>query len=327
MKNKTNKFSVTSILVILTLILNPYIMAQSKVTLKKQTENTERNIYYRTINAAGHNIFYRESGPQDAPVILLLHGYPTSSHMFRSLIPILNKKYHVIAPDLPGFGYSDSPKRENFDYTFDNLTNVMQAFIDTLELKRFAVYVFDYGAPTGYRLMMANPEKITGFISQNGNAYEEGLGTAWDAVKRYWISNSEKDRDALGGFVKEQELRFQYFTGVENPELIAPEAYTLDQYFLDRPGSDEKQLDLLYDYKHNVDLYPEFQKYFREYQPKALIAWGDKDPYFLPEGAKAYKRDIPDAIVKLYDTGHFALETHVKEIAQDILDFMLTLPD
>lgn len=301
-----------------------YIMAQSKESLVKQTEG---KIYYRTINVAGYNIFYRESGPQGAPVILLLHGYPTSSHMFRNLIPILNKKYRVIAPDLPGFGYSDAPEKDKFDYTFDNLTNVMQGFIDELNLKRFAVYVFDYGAPTGYRLMLANPEKITGFISQNGNAYIEGLGTAWDAVKKYWVSNSEEDRNALRGFVKEQELRFQYFTGVTDPELIAPETYTLDQYFLDRTGSDEKQLDLLADYKNNVALYPAFQEYFRKYQPKALIVWGDKDPYFLPAGAEAYKKDIPDAMVKFYDSGHFALETHALEIGDDILNFMTTLPN
>lgn len=285
-----------------------------------------QNIYYRKVNAGSHNIFYRESGPKGAPIILLLHGYPTSSHMFRNLIPILNEKYHVIAPDLLGFGYSDSPDRSEFEYTFDNLTKVLQAFIDELKLQRFAVYVFDYGAPTGYRLMVENPEKITGIISQNGNAYTEGLGSAWDGVRKYWNSNSREDRDALRGFVKEQELRFQYFTGVEDPELIAPETYTLDQHFLDRPESDEKQLDLLGDYKNNIALYPKFQEYFRLYQPKALIVWGNKDPYFLPPGAEAYKKDLPNATIKFYDTGHFALETHAKEIGDDILKFMLTLP-
>lgn len=283
-------------------------------------------IYYRTIIAAERKIFYRESGPQDAPVILLLHGYPTSSHMFRDLIPVLNKSYHIIAPDLPGFGFSDAPPRDTFDYTFDHLTKVMQGFIDQLQLKRFAVYVFDYGAPTGFRLMLANPEKITGIISQNGNAYTEGLGATWDAVKKYWNSDAEADRDALRGFVKEKELRFQYFTGVTDPELIAPESYTLDQYFLDRPDMDEKQLDLLKDYKNNVALYCAFQDYFKKYQPKALIVWGNKDPYFLPAGAEAFKRDIDDATIKFYDTGHFALETHASEIGQDILDFMATVP-
>ncbi|PJR04108.1 alpha/beta fold hydrolase [Avrilella dinanensis] len=327
MKNNINKILLVVAIIVSALLPNSYIMAQSNNNSVNQAENTASKVYYRKINVGGHNIFYRESGPQDAPVILLLHGYPTSSHMFRNLIPILNEKYHVIAPDLPGFGYSDTPDRNEFDYTFDNLADVMQSFIDELELKRFAVYVFDYGAPTGYRLMLANPEKITGFISQNGNAYTEGLGPAWDAVKKYWASNSVEDRNALRGFVKEEELRFQYFTGVTDPELIAPETYTLDQYFLDRPESDEKQLDLIYDYQNNIDLYPKFQEYFRKYQPKALIVWGNKDPYFLPAGAEAYKRDIPSATVKFYDTGHFALETHVNEIGNDILDFMETLPD
>lgn len=319
--------AVTVIMSLSILTSNFYAMAQHQLNPVKSTENMAGKTYYRKVTAGGLRIFYRESGPQDAPVVLLLHGYPTSSHMFRNLIPLLAEKYRVIAPDLPGFGYSDSPERKDFQYTFDNLAHVMQAFIDTLDLKRFAVYVFDYGAPTGYRLMLANPERITGFISQNGNAYAEGLGAAWDAVKTYWQRNSTADRDALRGFVTPRELEFQYFSGVGDPELIAPEAYTLDQFFLDRPGADEKQLDLLYDYRNNIDRYPAFQKYFREHKPKALIVWGDKDPYFLPAGANAYKRDIPDATVKLYDTGHFALETHVEEIGSDILSFMETLPD
>lgn len=300
-------------------------MAQLKKDHDKHGENIAGRIYYRKVNAAGHGLFYRESGPNGAPVILLLHGYPTSSHMFRDLIPIINKDYHIIAPDLPGFGFSDSPGRSEFNYTFSNLTEVMQAFIDELRLERFALYVFNYGAPTGYRLMMKNQDKITGFISQNGNAYEEGLGSAWDAVKKYWKSGSTEDRDSLRGFVKEQELRFQYYTGVSDRELIAPETFTLDQYFLDRPESDEKQLDLLSDYQNNVAMYPDFHDYFRIHQPPALIVWGNKDPYFLPAGAEAYQRDLPNAIVKFYDTGHFALETHVMEIGRDILNFMAAL--
>lgn len=288
-------------------------------------KETTSRIYYRKVKAGGQTIFYRESGPLDGPVLLLLHGYPTSSHMFRQLIPILNEKYRVIAPDLPGFGFSDSPSRNEFKYSFANLTSVLQAFIDELELTRFALYVFDYGAPTGFRLMLQNPEKITGFISQNGNAYTEGLGSAWDAVIKYWESNSVEDRNALRGFVTMQELRFQYFTGVTDPELIAPETYTLDQYFLDQPDADEKQLDLIGDYKTNLALYPEFQQYFRNNQPPALIVWGNRDPYFLPAGAEAYKKDLPNSIVKFYDTGHFALETHVAEIGQDILQFLSRL--
>lgn len=302
-------------------------MKQANISQEGNDYHKETKIYYRNIKIDEHKIFYRESGYKEAPTILLLHGYPTSSHMFRNLIPILNEKYRIIAPDLPGFGFSDSPSRENFDYTFVNLTKVMQTFIDKLELKRFAVYVFDYGAPTGFRLMMANPEKITGFISQNGNAYEAGLGSAWETVRRYWKSNSQEDRNSLRGFVKKQELNFQYFTGVTDPELIAPETYTLDQHFLDRPDSDEKQLDLLGDYKHNVEMYPKFQEYFKTNQPKALIVWGNEDPYFLPAGADAYLNDLPEAIVKLYNTGHFALETHAQEIGTDILDFMETLPN
>ncbi|MBD1426668.1 alpha/beta fold hydrolase [Sphingobacterium arenae] len=307
-------------------LLNFPIMAQSQKHTIPRTLRSSETIYYRTVKANGHNIFYRESGSQNAPVILLLHGYPTSSHMFRNLIPILNKEYHVIAPDLLGFGYSASPARDEFEYTFENLTAVLQAFIDELNLKRFAVYVFDYGAPTGYRLMLNNPEKVTGFISQNGNAYVEGLGPAWKEVKKYWDSNAIEDRNALRGFVKEEELRFQYFTGVSDSERIAPETYTLDQFFLDRPEADEKQLDLLKDYKNNVSMYPQFQEYFRSQQPQALIVWGNRDPYFLPAGAEAYRKDIPGAIVKFYDTGHFALETHVNEIGEDILNFMETLP-
>lgn len=285
----------------------------------------DNSIYYRKLKAAGQTIFYRESGNQGDPVILLLHGYPTSSHMFRNLIPILNTQYHVIAPDLPGFGFSDSPSREEFEYTFANLTNVLQDFIDVLKLNNFFLYVFDYGAPTGFRLMLTNPGRIRGFISQNGNAYLDGLGPAWDPVKKYWNSNSPEDRNELRGFVQQEELRFQYFTGVNNSELIAPETYTLDQYFLDQPESDEKQLDLIGDYKNNIALYPSFQAYFRHHQLPALILWGNKDPYFLPAGATAYQNDLPNAIIRFYDTGHFALETHANEIGTEILQFLDTV--
>lgn len=282
----------------------------------------QNEIHHRTVQAGGLNIFYREAGPKDAPVLLLLHGYPTSSFMFRKLIPILAEEYHVIAPDLPGFGFSESPDPAVYSYTFDNLAAAMQAFIDTLGLKRFALYVFDYGAPTGYRLAMANPEKITGIISQNGNAYEEGLGDAWAGIRNYWADPSQENRDALRDFVTIKMTRFQYEQGVSDLSLIEPEAYTLDQYFLDKPGHVDIQLDLMLDYKHNVALYPKFQRYFREWKPKMLAVWGNKDPFFLPIGAELYTKDIPDATVKFYDTGHFALETHAAEIGQDILEFM-----
>lgn len=282
-------------------------------------------VHYRTTTVEGLKIFYRESGPQAAPVILLLHGYPTSSHMFRNLIPLLNDKYHVIAPDLPGFGYSDIPDRSRFPYTFDRLASVMQAFIEHLALSKFAIYVFDYGAPTGYRLAMANPEKITAIISQNGNAYEEGLGEGWKPIRAYWENSTPENREALRGFVSLEGTRFQYYTGVPDESLIAPEVITMDQYFLDRPGSGEIQLDLLLDYRNNVSLYPQFQAYFNKWKPNLLAVWGNKDPFFLPPGAEAYQRDIPDAIVKFYDTGHFALETHAAEIGNDIRTFLDTL--
>jgi len=293
----------------------------------KSTNPMETNqVHYFTVEANGLNLFYREAGPKDAPVLLLMHGYPTSSHMFRNLIPILSGKYHVIAPDLPGFGYSDAPDRDKFQYTFDNLAKTMQAFIDALGVKRFAIYVFDYGAPVGFRIALANPEKITGIISQNGNAYEEGLSNGWNPIQKYWQDPSQENRDALREFTTLKLTKWQYEEGVSDKSLISPEAYTLDQYFLDRPGNVEIQLDLLKDYSTNVKLYPAFHAYFRKYQPKLLAVWGSKDPYFLPAGAEAYKKDIPDAMVKFYNTGHFALETHAREIGADILTFMDGLP-
>ena len=295
--------------------------AQSNlISINQNMEN--HSIHYRNIKVAELNIFFREAGSPNKPTLLLLHGYPTSSHMFRNLIPILSKQYHIIAPDLPGFGFSDAPDHKAFNYTFDHLAQVMQSFIEQLQLKKFALYVFDYGAPVGFRLAMNNPEKITGIISQNGNAYQEGLSTEWDPIQRYWCDSSDANRKALHGFVAKEAIWFQYHQGVKDSSLVAPEAYTLDQKFLDRPGNIEIQLDLVKDYQTNVALYPKFQEYFRIYQPKTLLVWGDKDPYFLPEGAKAYKKDLPNATLKFYDTGHFALETHVNEIGLEILDFL-----
>jgi pimeloyl-ACP methyl ester carboxylesterase len=283
-------------------------------------------VHYRNIDVNGLNIFYREAGPKDAPTILLLHGYPTSSHMYRNLIPILSEKYHVLAPDLPGFGYSDAPDHAQFDYTFDNLAEIMQGFIDALSLKRFGIHIFDYGAPVGLRLALANPEKITGIISQNGNAYEEGLSSEWNPIQKYWKDPSQANRMALKDFVSKEATWYQYHQGVSDNTLIAPETYTLDQHFLDRPGNIEIQLDLVKDYRTNVALYPEFQAYFRAQKPKFLAVWGNKDPYFLPAGADAFKRDNPNATVKFYNTGHFALETNGSEIGQDVLNFLDGLP-
>ena len=282
-------------------------------------------INYRKVFADGLNIFYREAGPADAPTVLLLHGYPTSSHMFRNLIPLLIPNYHVIAPDMPGFGLSDLPSREQYRYTFDNLAKTMQAFIDTLGLKRFAIYVFDYGAPVGYRLAMANPEKINGIISQNGNAYEEGLSAGFAPLQKYWKDPSQENRDALREFVSAGFTKWQYTEGVDDESLIEPEAYIVDQHFLDRPGNIEIQLDIMLDYRENVKRYPAFHAYFRQFQPPLLAVWGDRDPFFLPAGAEAYKKDIPGAIVKFYSTGHFALETHLAEIGQEILSFLGSL--
>jgi pimeloyl-ACP methyl ester carboxylesterase len=283
-------------------------------------------VNYRKEKVEDLNIFYREAGSKDAPVVLLLHGYPTSSHMFRNLIPILGEKYQVIAPDLPGFGFTDAPNYKEFTYTFDNLTKYIQGFIDQLGLKRFAIYLFDYGAPVGYRLAVANPEKITGIISQNGNAYVEGLSDGWNPIQKYWAEPTEENRNNLKMMVAAGTTQWQYFTGVSDPTLIAPESYSLDQFFLDRDENVELQLDLFKDYASNVALYPTFQQYFRDKQPPLLAAWGDKDPFFLPPGAEAFKRDIPDATVKFFDTGHFALETHVNEIGQEILNFLAKLP-
>ena len=282
-------------------------------------------VNYRKVQVNDLNIFYRESGQERAPVILLLHGYPTSSHMFRNLIPILAENYRVIAPDLPGFGYTDKPDHESFTYTFDNLAAHIQGFIDQLKLTRFAIYVFDYGAPVGFRLAVANPEKITGIITQNGNAYLEGLSEGWNPIKKYWDEPTTENRNALKMMVEAGTTQWQYLHGVEDPSLVAPESYTLDQHFLDQDGNVEIQLDLFKDYANNVKLYPTFQAYFREKQPALLAVWGDKDPFFLPAGADAFKKDIPAATVKFFNTGHFALETHAAEIGEEIVNFVATL--
>jgi len=253
----------------------------------------------------------------------LLHGFPTSSHMFRNLIPELARQYHVIAPDLPGFGFSDAPDHQAFAYTFDHLAEVIGRFTESVDLKRFAVYVFDYGAPVGFRLALNHPERITALISQNGNAYEEGLSEAWAPIRALWNNSTKGNRDALRPFFTKEGTYFQYMTGVENADQrIAPEAMALDQALLDRPQSTEIQLDLLADYKNNLALYPKFQEYFRTHQPPTLAVWGRNDPFFLPPGAEGYRRDNPSAKVLFYDTGHFALETHAAEIGAEIRSFL-----
>ena len=276
-------------------------------------------IHYRTAAVGDHQIFYREAGDPNQTSLLLLHGFPSSSHMFRNLIPLLSDRFHIVAPDLPGFGFSQSPPRSQFKYTFDNLATVIEAFTAVVRLQRYALYVFDYGAPVGFRLAVAHPERVTAIVSQNGNAYKEGLSDAWDPIRRYWAEpttkNREVVRDALLTF---EGTRWQYTHGVADPEIIAPESYTLDAALLERPGNKDIQLDLFLDYASNVKLYPKFQEYFRKSQPPLLAIWGKHDPFFIPAGAEAYRRDNPNAVVEFLDTGHFALETHFEKIAGEI---------
>jgi pimeloyl-ACP methyl ester carboxylesterase len=277
---------------------------------------------YQRVLVNGKAIFYREAGAKDAPTILLLHGFPTSSHMFRNLIPVLVQRYHVVAPDLPGFGFSDAPDRKTFRYTFENLANVIDNFTQAIDLDRYAIYIFDYGAPVGLRLALKHPERITAIISQNGNAYEEGLSQGWNPIQKYWKEPTPANRAALRDFLTPDATKLQYLHGVPDETLVAPEAFELDSALLARAGNDEIQLDLFLDYASNVALYPKFQEYFRTHHPPLLAVWGKNDPFFLAKGADAYQRDIPDAEVRLFDTGHFALETHVSEIGATMLTFL-----
>ena len=280
-------------------------------------------VSFTTLSISGCRIFYREAGDPKKPTVLLLHGFPTSSHMFRNLIPQLAEAFHVIAPDLPGFGFSDAPGHDVFEYTFENVARVMGDFVEQIGLKKFAIYIFDYGAPTGLRLALRFPERISAIITQNGNAYVEGLSKDWAPVQTYWENPTPENRDALRKLQTLETTRWQYYHGVTDPEhRIAPEAILVDQTLLDRPQSAEIQLDLIGDYKTNVELYPKFQEFFRKYQPPTLAVWGENDPFFLPAGADAFKKDNPKTRVVFYDTGHFALETHAGEIGLEILGFL-----
>ena len=272
--------------------------------------------FVRRVTADGISIFYREAGSADGPVVLLLHGFPTSSFQFRELIPRLADKYRVIAPDLPGFGFTEVPAERNYTYTFDFLAKSIEAFTDALALQRYALYIFDFGAPTGLRLAVSRPERVTAIFSQNGNAYEEGLGETWAPLKQYWNNETVENREMVRKLLGADGIRFQYFHGVPNPERIAPESYTLDTALIARPGNMEIQLDLHLDYRNNIPAYPKFHEYFRQYRPPFMAIWGKNDPFFIPAGAEAYKKDLPSASIRFVDSGHFALETHVEEIAE-----------
>jgi len=279
----------------------------------------------RKVEADRIQVFYREAGEPKAPVVLLLHGFPTSSFMFRELIPRLADDYRVIAPDLPGFGFTEVPAERKYVYSFDRLALTIEAFTQALKIDRYAIYVFDYGAPTGFRLAMAHPDRVTAIVTQNGNAYEEGLGDAWGPIRQYWASPTAENREVLRKNILTLEgTRWQYTHGVANPESVPPEAYTLDTALLERPGNKEIQLDLFLDYASNVKLYPKFQEYFRKSKPPLLAIWGKNDPFFIPAGAKAFRKDIPSAKVQFLDTGHFATETHAVEIASAMKDFLET---
>ena len=275
------------------------------------------------VETDGVRVFYREAGDAAAPVLLLLHGFPASSFMFRDLIPRLADLYRVIAPDLPGFGFTEVPEKRNYKYSFEALATTIDAFTKALGLAHYVIYVFDYGAPTGLRLAMAHPERVMAIISQNGNAYEEGLGDAWGPIRKYWSEPTAENREVLRQNILTLEAtRWQYTHGVANPDSVAPESYTLDAALLERPGNKEIQLDLFLDYASNVKLYPKFQEYFRRSKPPLLAIWGKNDPFFIPAGAEAYRKDLPDAQVQFLDTGHFATETHSVEIAAAIQEFL-----
>jgi pimeloyl-ACP methyl ester carboxylesterase len=280
------------------------------------------HVRYRTIDVDGLGIFYREAGNPESPGLLLLHGFPSSSHLFRDLIPRLSDRFRCVAPDLPGFGRTAMPEREEFGYSFDKLARVVERFTELIGLGRFALYVFDYGAPTGFRMAMRRPERIAAIISQNGNAYEEGLSDAWNPIRAYWQEPSPANREALRAFLRPEATFWQYTQGVPDPTLVSPDGYSLDDFYLTRPGAAEIQLDLFRDYASNVALYPDFQDYFRKHRPPLLAVWGQNDPFFLPTGAKAFQRDIPEADIRFFDTGHFALETHAEPIAAEIRAFL-----
>jgi pimeloyl-ACP methyl ester carboxylesterase len=292
------------------------------MTAINASTRAQHPVHYKTLRVGDLDIFYREAGPQTAPVILLLHGFPTSSNMFRNLIPRLADSFHVVAPDYPGFGESSMPDHQTFAYTFENLTNVVEAVVERLGLGKFSLYVMDYGAPVGYRLALRRPDQVQALIVQNGNAYDEGLREFWDPIKKYWTDPRPENRTALHFLVDAKSTRWQYENGVTDRTLLDPTTWLVDQVGLDRAGNREIQMDLFYDYRSNVPLYPQFQAFFRKYQPPTLIVWGKNDFIFPAEGAAPYQRDLQNVETHLLDTGHFALETHGEEIASRIEEFL-----
>lgn len=279
-------------------------------------------VRFNSVDVDGLKVFYREAGNPARPTVLLLHGFPSASHMFRDLIPQLADRYHIVAPDLPGFGMTQQPPRDKFAYTFENFVHVIDRFTEALGLDKFALYVFDYGAPVGFRLAVRRPERITAIVTQNGNTYLEGVSEAFAPVQAYWKQPTQTNRDALRGFLTPQTTSFQYTHGVADPSLVSPDGRNLDDFYLARPGNDEIQLDLLLDYQSNVALYGAIQAYLRDHRPPVLAVWGKNDPFFLPAGAEAFKRDVPSADIRFVDTGHFALETHAREIGAAMREFL-----
>ena len=320
--NNSNTLSTQAIILALAISLlsalcfNPVSASENKPAV------ASTQTLHKTINIDGVEIYYREAGPVDAPTILLLHGFPTSSHMFRELIPALSDRYHLIAPDYPGFGNSDQPDMKDFDYSFDNLANVMENFVAAIGVKKYSVYLMDYGAPIGFRLAAKNPEQITSLIVQNGNAYTEGLREFWDPIRVYWKDQSAENAKPLAGFISPDGVKWQYTHGVRNAETISPDNWNVDLRHLTREGNPSIQLALFYDYQNNVPHYPEWQAYFRKHQPPTLIVWGKNDYIFPAEGAHPYKRDLKNLEFHLLDTGHFALEEDGQLIADTIRAFL-----
>jgi pimeloyl-ACP methyl ester carboxylesterase len=324
--SSSRKFLLTGAAVIATslslALINHASPSFAQETAKPQETSNTTSVRYHTVSIDGVDVFYRDAGRKDAPALLLLHGFPTSSHMYRNLIPALADKYRVIAPDYPGFGQSAMPDRAKFQYTFNNYAKLAERLTEKLGVDRYALYVMDYGAPVGFRLATKHPERVTALIVQNGNAYVEGIQKFWEPIQKYWASGSKEDREAIRWLTSLKATKWQYTHGVPDTTLVSPDSWTMDQARLDRPGNQEIQLDLFYDYRTNIPLYPEWQAYFRKHQPPTLIVWGRNDQIFVVDGADPYKRDLPNAEMHLIDTGHFALETHGPEIAGLIRDFL-----